>query len=53
MLFEYNFMCFVIVCVDFINLLFIDILIYCIKLEKFYNKLLNLFLLIIGNNKFC
>lgn len=45
MLFEDNFMCFVVVCVKIIKFLFIDILIDCIKLNCFYNELIKLLLL--------
>lgn len=48
---EHNFMCFAIACVDLINLPLIDILTYCIKPEKLYNKLSNSSSLTTGNNK--
>lgn len=50
---EYNFVCVVKVCVDFLKILFIDILINVIKLVDFYSEILKFILfLIIGIKKF-
>lgn len=50
---EYNFVCVVKVCVDFLKIFFIDILINVIKLVDFYSEILKFILfLIIGIKKF-
>lgn len=48
----YNFVFVICVCKDVIKLFFVDILVYFICFDEFYNKIGFCFMLIIGNDKF-